>query len=132
MSAALLLLMLGLSEAGRADGPSPASAPMSTATSAPAPAPKPTSSSDPSNRTPGSLDSQNTYHAAGGEFSQPGSPVNKEPVIDGKTIPKVIDFSEHKTNVGGTAAPAKRPAKPKRTTHKRAEKEEDDGLNVDD
>src|SRR4051794_40930931 len=43
-------------------------------------------------RGPSSAD-PNVYHPAGGSFSSQGSPAAKEPVIDGKAIPKVIDFS---------------------------------------
>jgi hypothetical protein len=113
--------------------------PAPTATSSAPPAPKPTStgtasSTDLPSRGPSSLDQQNTYHQTNGVLPQAGSPYNKEPVIDGKSIPQVIDFSGHKSNVGGVAAPSKKPpAKPKRPSKKRADKpEEDDGLNAED
>src|SRR5579859_5445508 len=104
-------------------------APRSTpAATAPAPAPAPVSTApatDPT-RTPSSLDQQNIYRSGGGPLFQ-GLP-GKETVIDGKAIPKVIEFS-------GDHARSKHPkakaVQPKRSARKQAEKkadEEDDGL----
>jgi hypothetical protein len=90
----------------------------------------------PTNRAPGSLDTQNIYHSNGVGYQLQGTPGSKEPVIDGKNIPSVIDFSGHRTNLGGVVPHAKakvkpaKPAKPPASRPKPAEKEEpsEDGL----